>query len=217
MNERVKLIRQAARDDARTTGTAPWYRKSRPLDDRDRKAGLDPKPEHSGSGIELNPEWLETGVGEMFNAEPDLTAYMHRTDNSLPLQSVPSTHRRNGRACAPLHRTGQQQKPVNFIHIPNLPKCDGAIYIVGDSMYPCSKAATSSSTNNSKTSTTSSGGHVPPLDRHRRRRVHHREVYSEIGTPRMREARQPEPAPRRQGGRNLPDPRPSHSSRPVSA
>ena len=25
----------------------------------------------------------------MFNAEPDLTAYMHRTDNTLPLQSVP--------------------------------------------------------------------------------------------------------------------------------
>ena len=39
--------------------------------------------------LNVNPEWLETGKGEMFNAEPDLTAYMHRTDNSLPLQSVP--------------------------------------------------------------------------------------------------------------------------------
>ncbi|MBR6662552.1 MAG: S24 family peptidase, partial [Alistipes sp.] len=26
------------------------------------------------------------------------------------------------------------------IHIPNLPKCDGAIYIVGDSMYPLLKS-----------------------------------------------------------------------------
>lgn len=29
---------------------------------------------------------------------------------------------------------------MNFIHIPNLPKCDGAIYIVGDSMYPLLKS-----------------------------------------------------------------------------
>ena len=29
---------------------------------------------------------------------------------------------------------------LNFIHIPNLPKCDGAIYIVGDSMYPLLKS-----------------------------------------------------------------------------
>ena len=39
--------------------------------------------------LNVNPDWLETGKGCMFNAEPDLTAYMHRTDNSLPLQSVP--------------------------------------------------------------------------------------------------------------------------------
>ena len=71
--------------------------------------------------LNVNPDWLETGKGCMFNAEPDLTSYLHRTDNSLPLQSVPL-------------------KPVNFIHIPNLPKCDGAIYIVGDSMYPLLKS-----------------------------------------------------------------------------
>ena len=28
----------------------------------------------------------------------------------------------------------------NYIHIPNLPKCDGAIYVVGDSMYPLLKS-----------------------------------------------------------------------------
>ncbi len=35
--------------------------------------------------LNVNPDWLETGRGRMFNAEPDLTAYMHRTDNTLPL------------------------------------------------------------------------------------------------------------------------------------
>ena len=29
---------------------------------------------------------------------------------------------------------------MDYIHIPNLPKCDGAIYIVGDSMYPLLKS-----------------------------------------------------------------------------
>ena len=33
-----------------------------------------------------------------------------------------------------------EQKPVNYIHIPNLPKCDGAIYVSGDSMYPLLKS-----------------------------------------------------------------------------
>ena len=40
----------------------------------------------------------------------------------------------------PLFTDQAQSKPVNFIHIPNLPKCDGAIYIVGDSMYPLLKS-----------------------------------------------------------------------------
>ncbi|MEE1098301.1 MAG: helix-turn-helix transcriptional regulator, partial [Alistipes sp.] len=39
--------------------------------------------------LNINPDYLEQGRGEMFNAEPDLTAFMHRTDNSLPMQSVP--------------------------------------------------------------------------------------------------------------------------------
>ena len=37
----------------------------------------------------VNPDWIETGEGKMFNAEPDLTSYNLRTDRSLPLQSVP--------------------------------------------------------------------------------------------------------------------------------
>ncbi len=29
---------------------------------------------------------------------------------------------------------------MDYIHIPNLPRCDGAIYVVGDSMYPLLKS-----------------------------------------------------------------------------
>ncbi len=90
--------------------------------------------------LNVNPEWLETGEGEMFNSEPDLTAYMHRTDNSVPLQSVPLYAIEGTAGLVPLFADTKQYKPVNFIHIPNLPKCDGAIYIVGDSMYPLLKS-----------------------------------------------------------------------------
>lgn len=33
-----------------------------------------------------------------------------------------------------------KNKPIDFISIPNLPKCDGAIYVTGDSMYPLLKS-----------------------------------------------------------------------------
>ena len=90
--------------------------------------------------LNVNPNWLETGKGCMFNAEPDLTSYLHRTDNSLPLQSVPLYSIEGTAGLVPLFSDQAQLKPVNFIHIPNLPKCDGAIYIVGDSMYPLLKS-----------------------------------------------------------------------------
>ncbi len=90
--------------------------------------------------LNVNPEWLDDGEGTMFNAEPDLTAYMHRTDNSLPLQSVPLYSIEGTAGLVPLFTDQQKMKPLNYIHIPNLPKCDGAIYIVGDSMYPLLKS-----------------------------------------------------------------------------
>ena len=40
----------------------------------------------------------------------------------------------------PLFQDMQQQKEVDYITIPNLPKCDGAIKITGDSMYPLLKS-----------------------------------------------------------------------------
>jgi len=88
----------------------------------------------------VNPEWLETGKGNMFNAEPDLTSFLHRTDCTLPLQSVPLYSIEGTAGLVPLFSEQTQTKPVNYIHIPNLPKCDGAIYIVGDSMYPLLKS-----------------------------------------------------------------------------
>ena len=88
----------------------------------------------------VNPDWIETGEGKMYNAEPDLTPFNLRTDRSLPLQSVPLYSIEGTAGLIPLFEQQQQFEPINYINIPNLPKCDGAIYVVGDSMYPLLKS-----------------------------------------------------------------------------
>lgn len=90
--------------------------------------------------LNVNPEWLETGRGEMFNAQPDYTSFLHRTDNTLPMQSVPLYSIEGTAGLVPLFSDNNSNKPINYIHIPNLPKCDGAIYVAGDSMYPLLKS-----------------------------------------------------------------------------
>lgn len=89
----------------------------------------------------VSPDWLDSGEGEMFNADPSLVkAFNRRTDNSLPLQSVPLYSIEGTAGLVPLFADRSSVEPVNFIHIPNLPKCDGALYVVGDSMYPLLKS-----------------------------------------------------------------------------
>ena len=91
--------------------------------------------------LNVNPTWLETGRGQIFNADPNLTASFGRgSDMTMPLQSVPLYSIEATAGLVPLFEQREQYTPVNYIHIPNLPKCDGAIYVVGDSMYPLLKS-----------------------------------------------------------------------------
>ena len=141
MNERVKLIRKQLGMTQEQLAQRLGIGKAALSMIETGKAGLSARNRNIlVQELNVNPEWLEGGKGNMFNAEPDLTAYMHRTDNSLPLQSVPLYSIEGTAGLVPLFADQAQAKPVNFIHIPNLPKCDGAIYIVGDSMYPLLKS-----------------------------------------------------------------------------
>ena len=89
--------------------------------------------------LNINPDWLDTQQGEMFNAEPNLASFAHKTDGSVPMQSVPLYSIEGTAGLVPLFEQKEACNPINYIHIPNLPKCDGAIYVVGDSMYPLLK------------------------------------------------------------------------------
>ena len=91
--------------------------------------------------LNANPEWLESGKGEMFNANPALSsAFRMRSDNSMPLQSIPLYSIEGTAGLVPLFEQREEHVPINYIHIPNMPKCDGAIYVAGDSMYPLLKS-----------------------------------------------------------------------------
>ena len=91
--------------------------------------------------LNVNPDWLESGRGEMFNAEPSLSsAYSRGAEIGMPLQSVPLYSIEATAGLVPLFEQQSSYTPVNYIHIPNLPKCDGAVYVAGDSMYPLLKS-----------------------------------------------------------------------------
>ncbi len=91
--------------------------------------------------LNVNPDWLETGKGEVFNANPSLAAsYGRGSEMAMPLQSVPLYSIEATAGLVPLFEQQSAHTPVNYIHIPNLPKCDGAIYVAGDSMYPLLKS-----------------------------------------------------------------------------
>lgn len=91
--------------------------------------------------LNANPEWLDTGKGDMFNANPSLAStFRVHGEHAMPLQSIPLYSIEGTAGLVPLFEQKEEHIPVNYIHIPNMPKCDGAIYVAGDSMYPLLKS-----------------------------------------------------------------------------
>ncbi|MBF6607470.1 MAG: S24 family peptidase [Flavobacterium sp.] len=67
--------------------------------------------------------------------------YALKTDHRLSEQSVPLYDLEASAGVVSLfNNKNGNSKPIDFITIPNLPKCDGAIYVTGDSMYPLLKS-----------------------------------------------------------------------------
>jgi phage repressor protein C with HTH and peptisase S24 domain len=89
---------------------------------------------------DINPEWLLTGKGEMLKKEYDIQM-IHNPPYHEPL-SDEEINLYDIDAAANLQTifSNSQQNIIGKIKIPNLPRCDGAIYIRGDSMYPLLKS-----------------------------------------------------------------------------
>lgn len=97
---------------------------------------------------DLNPIWLLTGKGYMINksykqielpsvnnfANEEIAAYGRSKEKGIPLYELEASA-----GIVSLFMDSKSEQPVDYIRIPNLPKCDGAVYVAGDSMYPLLK------------------------------------------------------------------------------
>lgn len=66
--------------------------------------------------------------------------YKLRTDNNVSTQLIPLYSLEATAGLVELFQHTGDSKPIDHISIPNLPKCDGAVFTVGDSMYPLLKS-----------------------------------------------------------------------------
>lgn len=97
---------------------------------------------------DVNPVWFVTGKGEMLlnttissaeHIQPTLISsekLVYTYDNQeIPLYDISATA-----GCVELLQNPHDQIPIDMIKIPNLAKCDGAVFVRGDSMYPILKS-----------------------------------------------------------------------------
>ena len=85
MNERVKLIRKQLGMTQEQLAQRLGIGKAALSMIETGKAGLSARNRNIlVQELNVNPDWLETGKGNMFNAEPDLTAYMPSTSSTFP-------------------------------------------------------------------------------------------------------------------------------------
>lgn len=88
---------------------------------------------------DLNPIWLITGKGEMILQNP-VQVFNKINDGVIPdMQNVPFYDLEAAAGIVSLFND-QHNNAVDHIHVPGIPKCDGAIKVSGDSMYPLLKS-----------------------------------------------------------------------------
>lgn len=93
----------------------------------------------------LNAAYLLTGEGEMVQSEDRSVCepsrvYRLKTDVILDNQKIPLYSAEAIAGVVPVFDDLVKQQPIDYLHIPNAPKCDGAIIANGDSMYPLIKS-----------------------------------------------------------------------------
>lgn len=97
----------------------------------------------------IDGNWLLTGQGSMLKAELAINnvkqetgsnIFKLKTDNVIEHQPVPLYDIQATASVVALFKDSNNETPIDHITIPNLPKCDGAIYVSGDSMYPLLKS-----------------------------------------------------------------------------
>jgi len=93
---------------------------------------------------DMNSEWLLTGRGSMLKQENTSLVIMNNDRKTVDYlhatQEIPLYDLEAVAGLRELFNSGKPQRILDTIRIPNLPKCDGAISVTGDSMYPLLKS-----------------------------------------------------------------------------
>lgn len=92
---------------------------------------------------DIDGNWLLTGKGNKLRISNGdyiqkfelITDDKFVEDQRIPLYNLEATA-----GLVELFQSHSDTKPIDTIHIPNLPKCDGAVFVTGDSMYPLLKS-----------------------------------------------------------------------------
>lgn len=95
--------------------------------------------------IIVSAEWLISGRGSVEISKENVlnepfSIYKKDGDKTLESQAVPLYNIEATAGIVTLFNDTAATTPIDYIQIPNLPKCDGAVYITGDSMYPLLKS-----------------------------------------------------------------------------
>lgn len=88
---------------------------------------------------ELSAEWIMTGQGDMLKQEP---VHIYPAKYTEKIQAEGSIRLYDLEASANLHTLflRRDENILGEINVPNVPVCDGAVYVKGDSMYPLLKS-----------------------------------------------------------------------------
>jgi len=94
---------------------------------------------------DLNANWLFTGKGDMLINNQDKTPIINkfelRTDHEVEQQRIPLFEMEAAAGILSIENSAHKElTPTGFLSIPNLPPCDGGLFVRGDSMYPLIKS-----------------------------------------------------------------------------
>lgn len=92
----------------------------------------------------IDLEWLLSDKGEMLKTKESsnvlIREFKHKTDDMRRSDRVPLYNIEAVAGIVAIFDDLHKQKPKDYLTIPNLPKCDGAVHVTGDSMYPLLKS-----------------------------------------------------------------------------
>lgn len=90
---------------------------------------------------DINSEWLLKGNGEMllYDSVSDNREVYKKTDRAqsrnIPVYDIETTE-----GIVDLFGEKSTQKPISFLNLPRISEFDGALYVIGESMYPLLKS-----------------------------------------------------------------------------